>query len=50
MASFFCDTYGVILIDYLEKGRAITDNYYYLFPNLKRWLCGRRFKSNGEVE
>ena len=20
---------------------------YYLFPNLKRWLCGRRFASNG---
>ena len=19
---------------------------YYLFPNLKRWLCGRRFESN----
>ena len=23
---------------------------YYLFPNLKRWLCGRRFKTNEEVE
>ena len=23
---------------------------YYLFSNLKRWLCGRRFKSNEEVE
>ena len=23
---------------------------YYLFPNLKRWLCGRRFESNEEVE
>ena len=23
---------------------------YYLFPNLKRWLCGRCFESNEEVE
>ena len=23
---------------------------YYLFPNLKRRLCGRRFESNEEVE
>ena len=23
---------------------------YYLFPNLKRWLCRRRFESNEEVE
>ena len=23
---------------------------YYLFPNLKRWLCGRRSESNEEVE
>ena len=23
---------------------------YYLFPNLKRWLSGRRFESNEEVE
>ena len=23
---------------------------YYLFPNLKRWLCGMRFESNEEVE
>jgi histone-lysine N-methyltransferase SETMAR len=23
---------------------------YYLFPNLKRWLCGKRFESNEEVE
>ena len=23
---------------------------YYMFPNLKRWLCGRHFKSNEEVE
>ena len=23
---------------------------YYLFPNLKRWPCGRRFKSNEKVE
>ena len=23
---------------------------YYLFPNLKRWLCGRRFESNEQVE
>ena len=23
---------------------------YYLFPNFKRWLCGRHFKSNEEVE
>ena len=23
---------------------------YYLFLNLKKWLCGRRFESNEEVE
>ena len=23
---------------------------YYLFPNLKRWLCRKRFESNKEVE
>ena len=23
---------------------------YYLFPNVKRWLCGRRLESNEEVE
>ena len=23
---------------------------YYLFSNLKKWLCGGRFKSNEEVE
>ena len=23
---------------------------YYLFPNLKRWLCGRSFEPNEEVE
>ena len=23
---------------------------YYRFPNLKRWLCDRRFESNEEVE
>ena len=23
---------------------------YYLFSNLKRWLCSRRFESNEEVE
>ena len=23
---------------------------YYQFPHLKRWLCGRRFESNEEVE
>ena len=23
---------------------------YYLFLNLKKWLCGRRFESNGEIE
>ena len=28
----------------------LAPSYYYLFPNLKRWLCGRRFESNEEVE
>ena len=23
---------------------------YYLFPNLKRWLCGKRFESSKKVE
>lgn len=114
MASIFWDAHGVILIDYLEKGRTITGDYYvalldrlndeikkkrphmakkkvlfhhdnapahsslkamvklndlryellphppyspdlapsdyYLFPNLKRWLQGKRFHSNEEVE
>ena len=109
MASVFWDAYGVIFINYFEKGRTITRaNYaalldrlvheirrnghiwrrkkilfhndnapsaqakkhelgfkslphppyspglapsvYYLFPNLKRWLCRRRFESNEEVE
>lgn len=114
MASIFWDAHGIILIDYLEKGRTITGDYYvalldrlndeikkkrphmtkkkvlfhhdnapahsslkamaklnelryellphppyspdlapsdyYLFPNLKRWLQGKRFYSNEEVE
>ena len=114
MPSVFWDAHGVIIIDYLEKGRTFTGSYYavlldrlvdeirkkrphlkkkeillhddnatshtsniaqaekhelgfeslthplyspelapsdcYLFPNLKRWLCGRRFGSNEEVE
>ena len=113
MASIFWDAHGVIVIDYLDKGRTITGAYYvalldrlvdqirkkrphlkkkilfhddnalshtsniaqakkhelgfkslphppyspdltpsdyYLFPNLNRWLCGRRFESNEEVE
>ena len=41
MASVFWDTHGVILIDYLEKGRTITITIspdlarsdYHLFPN-----------------
>ena len=28
MASVFCDAKGILLIDYLEKGRAITGEYY----------------------
>ena len=28
----------------------LAPNDYYLFPNLKRWLCMRCFKSNEEVE
>ena len=28
----------------------LTSSDYYLFPNLKRWLCGRHFESNEEVE
>jgi len=27
----------------------LAPSYYYLFPNLKRWLCGKRFESNEEV-
>ena len=114
MAGVFWDAHGVILIEYLEKGRTITGAYYvalldqlvdkirkkrprlvkkkiifhdvnslshtsnipqakkhelgfeslphrpyspdlapsnyYLFPNLKRWLCGRRFESSEKVE
>ena len=113
MATVFWDSQGIILIDYLEKGRTITGQYYcalldkfdaalkekrprlqrkkilfhhdnapahscrlatvkldelryellphppyspdlapcdfFLFPNLKKWLGGRRFTSNEEV-
>ena len=28
----------------------LAPSHYYLFPNLKRWLCGRRFESNEEFE
>ena len=28
----------------------LTPSVYYLFPNLKRWLYGRRFESSEEVE
>ena len=113
MVSVFWDAHGIIFIDYLQKGRTITGEYYaalldklndeikkkrphmakkkvlyhhdnapshtslkamvkldqlrfelvahppyspdlapsnyYLFPNLKRWLQGKRFTSNEEV-
>lgn len=113
MATVFWDKHGVILVDYLQKGKTITGVYYaalldqlklkikekrphlankkvlfhqdnapahkslivmaklyelhyellshppyspdlapsdfFLFPNLKRWLCGRKFGSNSEV-
>ena len=113
MASVFWDAHGIIFIDYLEKGKTITGEYYatlldklnqeikekrphlkkkkllfhhdnasphtsvvsmakindlrfellphppyspdlapsdyYLFPNLKRWLQGKRFSTNEEV-
>jgi len=113
MASVFWDAHGIIFIDYLQKGRTVTGEYYaalfdklndeikkkrlhmakkkvlyhhdnapshtslkamakldqlrfelvahppyspdlvpsdyYLFPNLKRWLQGKRFRSNEEV-
>lgn len=114
LASVFWDARGIIFIDYLEKGRTITGEYYaalldrlnneikkkrphmakkkvlfhqdnapahtsmitmaklnelkyellphppyspdlapsdyYLFPNLKRWLMGKRFTSNEDVK
>lgn len=114
MASVFWDAQGIIFVDYLQKGKTITGEYYasllyrlvdeiklkrphmqkkkilfhddnapshtsfvalakklelgfeslphppyspdlapsdyYLFPNLKRWLCGKRFESNEEVQ
>jgi hypothetical protein len=28
MASIFCDSRGIIMIDYLEQGRAINGTYY----------------------
>lgn len=113
MATVFWDAHGIIHIDYLEKGKTITGEYYsklldrfdadlkqkrphlakkkvlfhqdnapahkcavamaklyelryelvphppyspdlapsdyYLFPDLKKWLGGKRFESNGEV-
>lgn len=114
MASVFWDAHGIIFVDYLEKGKTITGDYYctlldrlaeeikkkrphlakkkvvyhhdnapahsslksmakihdlhfellahppyspdlapsdyYLFPNLKRWLQGKRFYTNEEVK
>lgn len=113
MATVFWDAHGILLIDYLEKGKTITGKYYaslldqlnyeikrkrphlnkkkvlfhqdnapshtsriaaakfddlhyellkhppyspdlapcdfFLFPNLKKWLGGKRFSSNSEV-
>ena len=59
MVSIFWDVHGVNFIDYLEKGKRITGAYYAALldrlvheirKKLKRWLCGRRFESNEEVE
>ena len=48
MASVLWNAYEVIFIGYLAKARTITGAYY-LFPNLKRWVCGKRFESNEKV-
>ncbi|CAH2101194.1 unnamed protein product [Euphydryas editha] len=47
MATAFWDAKGIIFIDYLEKDLAPSD--YHLFPNLKKWLGGKKIKSNREV-
>ncbi|GFW82721.1 histone-lysine N-methyltransferase SETMAR [Trichonephila clavipes] len=43
MATFFWDSYGVISIDYLRKGKTITGAYYAsLFDKLKAELAGKQ--------
>ena len=37
------------LMQYLPYSREEAPSDYYLFPNLKKWLGGKRFKSNEEV-
>ena len=41
---------GFELLPPLSYSPDLVPNEYYLFPHLKRWLCGRRFESNEEVE
>ena len=37
-------------LPHLPYSLDLVSSDYYLFPNLKRWLCRRRFESNKEVE
>ncbi|UYV63438.1 POLK [Cordylochernes scorpioides] len=48
MASVFWDAKEILLIDYLEKCRTLTD--FHLFPHLKKFVSGKGFASNEEVE
>ena len=41
---------GVESLPHLLHSLELVPSDYYLFPNLKRWLCGRRFESNEEVQ
>jgi len=59
MAPVFWDAEGILFIDYLEKGKTITGEYYsnlltrldekILFPKLKLFLAGQHFSSNQEA-
>lgn len=41
---------GLELIPHPPYSPDLAPSDYYLFPNLKRWLAGKRFESNEEVE
>ena len=44
MATVFWDVQGIIHIDYLERGKTITDQYY--SESLDRWMLQSRLKDH----
>ena len=44
------DELGFESLSHSPYSPALAPSDYYLLPNLKRWMCGRRFESNEEVE